>query len=73
MIPTPIRPTHRLINQYPIILPTQEINNNDATKYDAVVSKDPLNPCNNCFNNKMIMGGVIFTILILILRKKKSY
>ena len=67
-------PTHRLINQYPIVFHKPEINNNDATKYGAVVSKDPLNPCNNCFNNnKMIMGGVIFTILILILRKKKSY
>ena len=73
MISTPIRPTHRLINQYPIVFHKPNINNNDATKYDAVVSKDPLNPCNNCFNNKMIMGGVIFTILILILRKKKSY
>ena len=73
-MPTPIRPTHRLINQYPIVFHKPEINNNDATKYDDAVSKNPLNPCNNCFNNnKMIMGGVIFTILILILRKKKSY
>ena len=26
----PIRPNHGLINQYPIVLPSQEINNNDG-------------------------------------------
>jgi len=69
--PQPIRPNHGLINQYPIVLPSQEINNNDATKYDEAVSKDLLNPCNNnCWNNnQLIICGVIFTTLILFFRK----
>jgi len=76
MPPKPINSNPRIINQYPIIIPTHAINNNDGSKFTKTIEKDkdiskPVNSFLNMIqNNLIIVGGTIIGVVFIVLRKK---